>query len=382
MMYAAQLKPLASFNNDSCFEDVDLTESIKLQNHKGIEMLHHHHHQVITMEPKPNITIWKAAELGNMAALTYFIQHHASLFQSKEDEDNDEEKDDENNSITRLLNSRDPTTECTLIYLIVANNPNPIEPLRLLLEQGADATARNMYNVQAIHAIFPECPEPLEVLKLLLKHGADPNAQDGDGWTPAHYAARFCKSPGPILKLLIESGADINAVDASNRTAAFGLLANGDHSDALDWLIHTAKANLKVRGDFLDGQTRCTKRGSLILQAAKHGRLACLRILISSSSAMESLESILTKNELMLAVDFVRHLLVKVTKKDATERLGLMIMILKDLIQKMYPERREFASLEDVERNSHGLYELSPHRLVKRKPSLLKRMGNSLWRPK
>ncbi|KAI7901801.1 ankyrin repeat-containing domain protein [Cokeromyces recurvatus] len=317
------------------------------------------------METKPNISIWKAAELGNMAALTYFINHHASFFQH---EDNDDKED--TNRVAQLLNSRDPKTECTLIYLIVANNPNPIEPLRLLLEQGADATARNIYNVQAVHALFLYCPEPIEALKLLLEHDADPNAQDGDGWTAVHYAARFCKSPGPVLKLLVQVGADINAVDTSKKSALFGLLANGDHSDTLDWLIHTAKANLRVKGDFLDGQTRRTKQGTLILQAAKYGRLSCLRILISSSSAMESLVSIITKEELVLAIDFVRQQLVKVIERDDIERLGLMIMILENLIQKMYPTENKSMILESKE-DKHGL--------IKRKPSLLKRIKKELY---
>ncbi|KAI8088037.1 ankyrin repeat-containing domain protein [Gilbertella persicaria] len=286
--------------------------------------------QTITIEPVPRISIWEAAKVGDIDTLNYFIRHHTNIPQ--EDDLMDE------TSITRLLNSRDPNTECTLLHLIVSHNLNPLEPLKLLLEQGADATARNVYNVQAIHALILKCPEPLESMKLLLEYDADPNARDGDGWTPAHYAARFCKSPGPVLKALVEAGADINAVDSSKKTALFGLLANGDHSMTLDWLIHTAKANIKTRGDFLDGQTRRTKQGSLILQAAKYGRLSSLRILISSASAMDSLETILTHDELTLAIELVRQQLVKVTERDKVERLGLIIMILENMTQKLYAQ--------------------------------------------
>ena len=323
--------------------------------------------QTVTMESEPTMSIWKAAEMGNMAALTYFIHNH--LPQQQQHEDTAE------TSITRLLNSRDPNTECTLVYLIVANNPNPVKPLRLLLEQGADATARNIYNVQAIHALFLRCTEPLEALQLLLDYEADPNARDGDGWTPVHYAARFCKSPGPVLELLFEAGADVNAVDASQKTPLFCLLANGDHSLTLDWLIHTAKANIKIKGDFLDGQTRRTKQGSLILQAAKYGRLSSLRILISSASAMESLETILTKDELVLAIDMVREQLIKVTERDNIEKLGLMIMILENLMQKIYSKKQAEKDTSQLEQGdeSDGL---------KRKPSLLKRIGSLSWRQK
>ncbi|CEP07611.1 hypothetical protein [Parasitella parasitica] len=369
MMYASLPRPISVFN-DSCFVEIDLTEDVKKRNN---EVIQRPCQQMITIDSEPTISIWKAAETGNMTVLTYFIYNHSSKQQQQQLQLQD---DTEENSIARLLNTRDPNTECTLVYLIVANNPNPVEPLRLLLEQGADATARNIYNVQAIHALFLRCPEPLEALQLLLDHDADPNAQDGDGWTPVHYAARFCKSPGPVLKLLFEAGADMNAIDASHKTPLFCLLANGDHSLVLDWLIHTAKANIKVRGDFLDGQTRRTKQGSLILQAAKYGRLSSLRILISSASAMESLEAILTKDELILAIGMVREQLVKVTERDGIEKLGLMIMILENLMQKIYSKRqsdKDSLQLEQGENESDGL---------KRKPSLLKRIGSLSWRQK
>ncbi|KAF1803079.1 ankyrin repeat-containing domain protein [Mucor lusitanicus] len=367
MMYTSQPRPITVFN-DSCFVDVDLSEDAKIRNN---EVIQRPCQQTVTMESEPTMSIWKAAEMGNMTALTYFIYNHSSQQQQQLD-------DTAETSITRLLNSRDPNTECTLVYLIVANNPNPIEPLRLLLEQGADATARNIYNVQAIHALFLRCPEPLEALQLLLDHDADPNARDGDGWTPIHYAARFCKSPKPILELLIKAGADVNAEDASHKTPLFCLLANGDHSLTLDWLIHTAKANIKIRGDFLDGQTRRTKQGSLILQAAKYGRLSSLRILISSASAMESLETILTKDELVLSIDMVREQLVKVTERDNIEKLGLMIMILENLMQKIYNKKQAEKDSSELEEGQ----EPEAGGGLKRKPSLLKRIGSLSWRQK
>lgn len=352
----------------------------------------------VIMEAEPKMSIWKAAEQGDVAALTYFIQHHTNQQQTQqiqqiqqqssqqeeegEDEDDEEkevekakENEDEENEDTQLvqlLNSRDPSTECTLVHLVVSNNPNPLKPLQLLLEHGADVTARNIYNVQAIHALFLRCTDPLEPLQLLIKYDADPNARDGDGWTPVHYAARFCKSPGPVLKYLVSVGADVNAIDASKKTPLFALLASGDHSMTLDWLINQAKANIKVKGDFLNNHTRRTKSGSLVLQAAKYGRLSSLRILISSASAMESLESILTKNELIEAIELIKQQLVLVKEQNdqnSYERLGLMILILENLIQKLYGKYKNGIQEEQITEDS-----------IKRRPSLLKRMGNSFWR--
>ncbi|CAO3597188.1 unnamed protein product [Absidia cylindrospora] len=170
----------------------------------------------------PSISIWTAAEQGDIATLTYYIQHHPNP--------------------VALLNKRDPKTECTLIHLAVSssNNINPYNIVDLLLTHGADPCARNVYNVQALHTIPLHCVEsPQNSLVLLLDHGADVNCRDGDGWTPLHYAARFCRpeSLGSVLALLVQRGANLSAVDASHKTAMFALLANGDHLDAFTYLI-------------------------------------------------------------------------------------------------------------------------------------------------
>ncbi|KAI8327296.1 ankyrin repeat-containing domain protein [Choanephora cucurbitarum] len=270
-MYTAQQAHLA----DSCFVNVDLEEEIKRIGNEDSVAPQRSDQHVLTIEPIPTISIWEAAKLGDIDTLNYFIRHYADCLIDESVVREDDDSDDflTETSAAQSINSRDPTTECTLLHLVVSHNTNPLEPLRLLLSHGADATARNIYNVQAIHVIFLKCPEPLEPIRLLLEHDADPNARDGDGWTSVHYAARFCRSPKPVLEALIEAGADVDLVDASKKSALFALLANGDHSETLDWLIHTIKANVKAKGDFLDGRTRRTIKGSLVLQAAKYGRI-------------------------------------------------------------------------------------------------------------
>lgn len=235
----------------------------------------------------PDISIWKAAEKGDLAALEYYI-HHSSV-----------------DPIT-LLNTRDPDTDCTLLHLVVSNsNSNNgsggamlVPVLKLLLEHGADATARNVYNVQAIHMVSLHCPSPLQAIELLLNNKASPNARDGDGWTPLHYAARFCQPPDQILKLLVSRGADVNLTDAGHKSPLFGLLANGDLTSALDWMIHTATADVSIRGDFLDQISRKTRPGTLVLQAAKYGRLDCMKLLLSSTVAMNQLRRVIHRDEL------------------------------------------------------------------------------------
>ncbi|ORE04440.1 ankyrin [Rhizopus microsporus var. microsporus] len=210
---------------DSCFIEIDLSSKEAISKYQE--------QMSIDIDTSPSVSIWKAAETGDIEALEYFLLHN-----------------------TELLNMRDPNTECTLLHLLVSNVPDPIRPLELLLKHGVDVTAQNIYNVQAIHAVFLNCSCPLEAVRLLLSYDANPNARDGDGWTPLHYAARFCQLPEPVLKLLIDAGADVNAIDVNQKSALFSLLANGDHSQTLDWLIHTARANLKIKGDFVDSLTQ------------------------------------------------------------------------------------------------------------------------------
>lgn len=267
----------------------------------------------------PDISIWKAAEQGDLDALQYYV-HHTSV------------------DTTSLLNTRDPDTNCTLLHLVVSNNKTMEKTLpivRFLLENGADATARNVYNVQAIHMVSLHCPQPLPAVELLLEHKASPNARDGDGWTPLHYAARFCQPPDLVLQLLVSRGADVNLTDAGHKSPLFGLLANGDLKSSLDWLIHTAKADVSIRGDFLDQHSRKTRPGTIVLQAAKYGRLDCLSMLIKSTVAMNQLRRVIHRDELNHANFLVKEQQLRLAKlpgnEGQVEKLDMILSLLQEL---------------------------------------------------
>ncbi|CEP14771.1 hypothetical protein [Parasitella parasitica] len=261
---------------------------------------------------KPDVSIWKAAELGDLAALEYYVHHTNSV------------------DPTTLLNTRDPDTDCTLLHLVVSNNHQNMVPLvKFLLEHGADASARNVYNVQAIHMVSLHCPDPLASIELLLDHKASPNARDGDGWTPLHYAARFCHPPDPVLQLLVSKGADVNLTDAGHKSPLFGLLANGDLTSALDFLIHSARADVGIRGDFLDQVSRKTRPGTIVLQAAKYGRLDCLSLLIRSPVAMQQLRRVINQDELAYAQKLVKE--HQSRSKNVETKWDLILQLLEEL---------------------------------------------------
>ena len=82
--------------------------------------------------------------------------------------------------------------------------------LRTLLDQGADANARDPSGwTPLLETVFAG---HVEAAKTLLERGADANAADDGGWTPLMEAA--AKGNKELVSLLIRYGAD---ADARNR---------------------------------------------------------------------------------------------------------------------------------------------------------------------
>jgi ankyrin repeat protein len=79
------------------------------------------------------------------------------------------------------------------------------EIVRLLLENGAQASlaARNTQRVTALHGAVAR--GDVDIAKLLLDHGADPNARQESGFVPLHEAA--ANGTEAIARLLVEHGA-------------------------------------------------------------------------------------------------------------------------------------------------------------------------------
>ena len=90
------------------------------------------------------------------------------------------------------------------------------EPIRLLLEYGADINTETEIGRTPLHLMAEEASPAL--IQLMLIHGADVNAK-APGWgTPLHEAAY---NPNPaVTRMLLENGADadINAVGYSRNT--------------------------------------------------------------------------------------------------------------------------------------------------------------------
>jgi len=102
-----------------------------------------------------------------------------------------------------------------------------------LLTYGADvhAQSRNALANAPIHAAA--AGRSRESVRILLEHGADANARQHGGWTALHSAAQVGDSE--LVRLLIASGADVQA-RADNNQSALDLAMTGGHQAVVDVL--------------------------------------------------------------------------------------------------------------------------------------------------
>ncbi|KAI9323326.1 ankyrin repeat-containing domain protein [Dichotomocladium elegans] len=257
------------------------------------------------------ISMWQAIRNGDFAAVRQAIE------------------DDETWSHGMLVNTRDPVTETTPLYMVAEHvRQQPEQLLELLLKHGAEPDAPSVYGVRPMHVVLINCATDLvPPIDALLAYKADINCSDGDGWTPLHYAARFLGNPDPIVRHLVNQGAQVNAVDVTNKTPLFMLLANGDHATALSWLIHTAQADLTIAGEFMFSHPTS---GTVFLQSAKYGRLACMRELVRSDTAMRQLRKAISYQELNLATVILEK---RLEKKNNSDNLASHIEELLELVK-------------------------------------------------
>lgn len=104
---------------------------------------------------------------------------------------------------------------------------------RWLIEQGADvnAAAENAMKVAPVHAAAAACDR--ETMRLLLERGADANAKQQMDYTPLHTAA--ARGDVEMAKLLLAHGAERNAKGTDGKTPAQAAREHGQAAFA-EWL--------------------------------------------------------------------------------------------------------------------------------------------------
>lgn len=128
-----------------------------------------------------------------------------------------------------------------------AANKGHAEVVAYLLEQGADATAKNRYDATALRAAVENGHE--EVVRVLFEKGIREDAQEkmaqSNGVQPTLLEAAARKGHRAVGELLLANGADVNEGRAKPLLLAAG---NGDH-DMLELLLSRgADVNVKESG--------------------------------------------------------------------------------------------------------------------------------------
>ena len=122
------------------------------------------------------------------------------------------------------LNARNKKGEVAL-HLAICNRRFDIETVRLLLEKGADANARDGKDRTPLHIVATLCGQPerfqrlaVPLARLLLKHGASlAESSTDEQRTPLH-AAALSAHPKLVEYLLGRKGASVSALDSTGAT--------------------------------------------------------------------------------------------------------------------------------------------------------------------
>ncbi|KAH8151761.1 uncharacterized protein LAJ45_04383 [Morchella importuna] len=110
-----------------------------------------------------------------------------------------------------LINGRHKGTP----LLTYAIDYNDMSIIQLLLENGADTSARSQLEGTALHSAVSR--GSVEIVQLLLDNGADISASDEEGNTTLHLAV--LNESVEVSQLLLDNGADISAINGWGSTA-------------------------------------------------------------------------------------------------------------------------------------------------------------------
>lgn len=319
-----------------------------------------------------------------------------------------------------IIHTRRPSDEATLLHAVITSPcVEPALPwIELLLEHGAETMYRS-FGLYPIQALLIHRSDPWKELDLLVRHNADTNCADCDAsWVGIHYAAMFPKDPMPYIKFMCDRGANINAVGSDGKTPMYCLLANGDYSAVLHWMLVVHKANLARVYQFEIKHVRSFP-ASILYQAARYGCVESFKYLVHSDVAMQSLKTVVSceeLNELKPAIESRISLEQRKfegpgDRETRLQRLESMLTVLDTLRAKLeedpesyvYRQRSEQSlvrrnrsllgslrrktsrrqsqpppfrpPMEDIESDAHSVDEKLSAEL-QRRPSWFKRMGN------
>jgi ankyrin repeat protein len=163
---------------------------------------------------KPDLDLFEAALLGDLARVTALLEAHPDLLDSF---------------------SHDGWTALHLAAFFDRG-----EMVELLLARGAklDLKSKNQLNNTPLNAAV--AAGRLEIARRLLEKGADANAHQHGGITPLHQAA--AAGNAEMVRLLLAHRADPSAISEDNRTP-LGMALEKDHQQVVEILQPKVAAN-------------------------------------------------------------------------------------------------------------------------------------------
>ncbi|KAH0608836.1 uncharacterized protein H6S33_001064 [Morchella sextelata] len=159
-----------------------------------------------------------------------------------------------------------------------AVNEAHIEVARLLIDHGADVSARDSGQKTPLHEALER--GHLEIARLLIDHGADVSAKSSYQSTPLHEAAE--EGYLEIARLLIDHGADVSARDSGQRTPLHEAAERGHLEVARLLIDHGANVSASTSG---------WTNGTLLHVAAAMGHLEVARLLIDRGADVSARDS-------------------------------------------------------------------------------------------
>ena len=145
------------------------------------------------------------------------------------------------------------------LLMMILNPESPLELFDFVIDRGIDPLQGDRRGCNGLH--YAARARKVIIIERMLEYGIDVNGTDSNGWSPLHWAIASTEDSTDIVNLLLQSGCDKSIRDKQGRTALeFAIIFNRTKEAAiLDTTAHTSMKSPKdgQPGAKLTGGTIC-----------------------------------------------------------------------------------------------------------------------------
>ena len=174
--------------------------------------------------------------------------------------------------------------ETALLLAIVGRTNNP-EPVKLLIQAGADPNIPTAYSGRTpLHwaMSWPVEREQVELVKLLIQAGADVNAADEFGVTPLQFSAEIGSVDS--VKALISAGADVDFQRHQVTDYSYGEMMKALHVYVCDENDNTTKYRIGLSRCYEGFNIQDQMGNAPLHDAVLHDRVDVVRVLLGAGA--------------------------------------------------------------------------------------------------